>query len=109
MVFPLDEFYSRIYKRYDLINRLFTLGMDQSWRRYAVHQCLRHDPAAILDLCCGTGDMSILLSKGSSKAISITGFDFNHQMLETARKKSIRHGCSNIHYIQGDVSSMPFD
>lgn len=108
MAYPLNEFYSRIYKRYDRINRLFTLGMDQFWRRYTARQCLRYEPQAVLDLCCGTGDLSILLSgKGEGKG-SVTAFDFNAKMLETARQKSARRGNHSIRFVQGDASQMPF-
>jgi demethylmenaquinone methyltransferase / 2-methoxy-6-polyprenyl-1,4-benzoquinol methylase len=108
MTYPLDEFYSRIYKRYDLINRLFTFGMDQSWRRITANKCIHLKPDAVLDLCCGTGDLTILLAGKGDGKVSITGFDRNAEMLETARQKSTRKGYSSIQYIQGDASQMPF-
>jgi demethylmenaquinone methyltransferase/2-methoxy-6-polyprenyl-1,4-benzoquinol methylase len=108
MAFPLNEFYSRIYKRYDLINRLFTLGMDQRWRNFAVKKCLEQKPRKVLDLCCGTGDMTILLYTKGEENIQITGFDRNSHMLEGARQKSVRKNCRNIRFVQGDVSQLPF-
>ena len=108
MAYPLNEFYSRIYKRYDLINRLFTFGMDQSWRKEAARQCLRYKPEAVLDLCCGTGDLSILLAGKGEGKVTVTGFDRNAGMLEIARQKSARKGFHNIRFIQGDASQMPF-
>jgi len=108
MAYLLNEFYSRIYKRYDLVNRLFTLGMDQPWRKYAAGRCLRHHPSVVLDLCCGTGDLTLLLSENNSKEISVTGFDLNTQMLEKAKQKTDKRGIRNIRYIKGDVSHMPF-
>jgi demethylmenaquinone methyltransferase/2-methoxy-6-polyprenyl-1,4-benzoquinol methylase len=108
MPYPLDTFYSHIYKRYDLINRLFTLGMDRSWRKYAADQCLRHKPSTVLDLCCGTGELTLLLAGSDNQALTITGFDLNPRMLELARQKADKSGCHNIRLIQGDVSQMPF-
>jgi demethylmenaquinone methyltransferase / 2-methoxy-6-polyprenyl-1,4-benzoquinol methylase len=108
MPYPLNEFYSGIYKRYDLINRLFTLGMDQSWRKEAARLCLHYKPETVLDLCCGTGDLSILLAGKGEGKVSVTGFDRNAQMLEIARQKSVQKGFHNIRYIQGDASQMPF-
>lgn len=108
MAYPLNEFYSRIYKRYDLINRLFTLGMDQSWRKEAARQCLHYKPEAVLDHCCGTGDLSILLAGMGEGKVSVTGFDRNARMLEIARQKSAPKGFHNIRYVQGDALQMPF-
>jgi demethylmenaquinone methyltransferase/2-methoxy-6-polyprenyl-1,4-benzoquinol methylase len=108
MAYPLNEFYSRIYKRYDFINRLFTLGMDQSWRKEAAVQCLLYKPEAVLDHCCGTGDLSILLAGIGEGKVSVTGFDRNTRMLEIARQKSAQKGFHNIRYVQGDALQMPF-
>jgi demethylmenaquinone methyltransferase/2-methoxy-6-polyprenyl-1,4-benzoquinol methylase len=108
MAYPLDAFYSRIYKRYDLINRLFTFGMDQSWRKEAAQWCLRYQPESVLDLCCGTGDLTILLAGNAETITSVTGFDRNTEMLKAARQKSARKNLHDIHYIQGDASQLPF-
>jgi demethylmenaquinone methyltransferase / 2-methoxy-6-polyprenyl-1,4-benzoquinol methylase len=108
MAYPLNEFYSRIYKRYDIINRLFTFGMDQSWRKEAVRQCLNSKPEAVLDLCCGTGNLSILLAEKGKGKVSVTGFDRNTRMLEIARQKSTQKSFLNIRYVQGDALQMPF-
>jgi demethylmenaquinone methyltransferase / 2-methoxy-6-polyprenyl-1,4-benzoquinol methylase len=109
MTYPLNEFYSRIYKRYDLINCLFTFGMDRSWRRFTVRKCLQYNPDRILDLCCGTGDLAISLASMSDRKIHITGFDRNAQMLEIAKFKTTGKGCNPVHYVLGDASQLPFE
>jgi demethylmenaquinone methyltransferase / 2-methoxy-6-polyprenyl-1,4-benzoquinol methylase len=106
--YPLSNYYSRIYKRYDLINRLFTLGMDQSWRKEAVEKCLAADPKKILDLCCGTGDLSLKISSKSGGAVYVTGYDFNSKMLEIATTKTVRSGHKNVKFIEGTAANMPF-
>jgi demethylmenaquinone methyltransferase/2-methoxy-6-polyprenyl-1,4-benzoquinol methylase len=108
MALSLNSIYSRIYKRYDLINRLFTFGMDQKWRKYTAIQCIKEKPYTVLDLCCGTGDMAIMLSLFSENEIRITGYDGNQQMIEKAIQKSKQKGCRNIEYIQGDIIEIPF-
>jgi demethylmenaquinone methyltransferase/2-methoxy-6-polyprenyl-1,4-benzoquinol methylase len=107
MTYPLKDYYSRIYRRYDLINSLFTLGMDQRWRRYLATLCLMQKPHTVLDLCCGTGDIAIMLGS-HGKDLNITGYDFNERMLEMARKKSGKRLCSNIVFQQGDALHLPF-
>jgi demethylmenaquinone methyltransferase / 2-methoxy-6-polyprenyl-1,4-benzoquinol methylase len=105
---PLQEYYSRIYKTYDLVNRLFTFGMDARWRRHTVEACLKNHPVSILDLCCGTGDLAISICRVSGKNVHITGFDLNPGMLTLARQKASRLKASPIEFIQGDARSMPF-
>ncbi len=108
MKFSLNSIYSNIYRRYDLMNRLFTFGLDQKWRKYAAKQCIKEHPAKVLDLCCGTGDLAIALELLAGDKINITGYDANKQMLELAMQKSRKKGCSCIEFILGDAMSIPF-
>jgi len=104
---PLNQYYSKIYRNYDLVNRLFTLGNDEKWRRQTAIECLKNDPTDIIDLCCGTGDLCINLSRKAKSNVRITGFDLNQQMLDMARTKT--KTLQNIKFLQGDVAEMPFN
>jgi demethylmenaquinone methyltransferase / 2-methoxy-6-polyprenyl-1,4-benzoquinol methylase len=106
--YPIHDYYLRIYKRYDLINRLFTFGMDRSWRHEAVEKCLATDPKKVLDLCCGTGDLALEISRISKGKVTLTGYDFNEKMLEMAALKSQQQNLTNLDFIRGNVASMPF-
>jgi len=106
--FPLQEYYSRIYKTYDLVNRLFTFGQDRKWRRQTIEACLKDNPEQILDLCCGTGDMALGIALASKRPIRITGLDLNASMLEVARSKAKRLDITSVDFRQGDAGSMPF-
>lgn len=66
---------------YDLLNRLLSFGMDQHWRRVAAR---RVDGGLVLDLACGTGDLSIALSRRSR----VVGSDILPEMLAVARRKA---------------------
>ena len=90
--YPLQEYYSRIYKTYDLVNRLFTFGQDKKWRRQTIEACLKDNPEKILDLCCGTGDLALGIARAARKPMSITGFDLNARMLEVAKNKAKQAG-----------------
>jgi demethylmenaquinone methyltransferase / 2-methoxy-6-polyprenyl-1,4-benzoquinol methylase len=103
----LKIFYSTIYKKYDLVNRLFTLGMDVRWRRKAAVECAKLKPVSILDLCCGTGDMVLAIRK-KLPDVRIVGYDFSDNMLEMARTKAVRNKVSGVDFIQGDAAEMPF-
>jgi demethylmenaquinone methyltransferase/2-methoxy-6-polyprenyl-1,4-benzoquinol methylase len=76
--------FGRIAPRYDLLNRLLSLGRDSSWRRAVADRVADFEPSLILDLCTGTGDLALALDA------PVIGADFCLPMLEVARKKAIR-------------------
>jgi demethylmenaquinone methyltransferase / 2-methoxy-6-polyprenyl-1,4-benzoquinol methylase len=106
--FPLQEYYSRIYKTYDLVNRLFTFGQDKRWRLQTVKTCLREHPRRLLDLCCGTGDLALGIAREGVPDLNITGFDLNSRMLALAKDKANALGMTSIEFLQGDAAFMPF-
>jgi demethylmenaquinone methyltransferase/2-methoxy-6-polyprenyl-1,4-benzoquinol methylase len=59
---PLYGIFTDIPRRYDLINKVFTWGMDKDWRRKTARECLAQRPLKFLDLCCGTGDLAITVA-----------------------------------------------
>ena len=73
--------FDRIAARYDLVNRVMTLGMDVGWRRRAVRELHLPGGALVADLACGTGDLCTELRAGGYRAV---GFDFSHGMLVNA-------------------------
>lgn len=83
------EMFARIAPRYDLLNHLLSWQMDRVWRartakRFAA--ILQRGDARVLDLCCGTGDLALVLSRGARA--QIIGADFAHPMLLRAVEKS---------------------
>ncbi len=102
-----DEVYESIPPNYDLINHLFTGGMDIQWRRKAAKECVSSNPEAILDICCGTGDLSLSVAKLASKDAKVTGLDFSRPMLDVAVKKAQKAGY-DITFVTGDIADIPF-
>ena len=83
------EMFTQIAPRYDLLNHLLSLQLDRLWRARVARRLrpiLERPDALVLDLCCGTGDLALCLSR-SAKA-RIVGADFSHAMLVRARTKS---------------------
>jgi demethylmenaquinone methyltransferase/2-methoxy-6-polyprenyl-1,4-benzoquinol methylase len=105
--YPLQHYYTRIYKTYDLVNRLFTFGLDRKWRNITVKECLTDKPSKILDLCCGTGDLAISIVDKATYPVDVTGYDMNAGMLQMAEKKADKSN-PHLRFIQGDAGSMPF-
>ncbi|MBN1337420.1 MAG: ubiquinone/menaquinone biosynthesis methyltransferase [Deltaproteobacteria bacterium] len=106
---PLHDVFTAVPPRYDLINRLFTLGQDRRWRRLAARCCLEGHPSHLLDIGCGTGDLSIELARLASEGTRIDALDFSAPMLERARQKARQAGVSErITFIEGDATALPF-
>jgi demethylmenaquinone methyltransferase/2-methoxy-6-polyprenyl-1,4-benzoquinol methylase len=100
------EMFAQIAPRYDLLNRVLSLGIDRRWRKLTVRELAdvldRHQSLAA-DLCCGTGD---LLAEIASRATCF-GLDFCHPMLVLGQKKtaSVRFPAS---LLEGDALNTPF-
>ena len=107
---PLYRMFSRVPVRYDLLNRLLTLGLDQRWRKQATEICLQSDPKRMMDLCSGTGDLAIELAVRVGKEVEIIAADFCQPMLEVARKKAQKLRLEDkIEFRVADAASLPFD
>jgi demethylmenaquinone methyltransferase/2-methoxy-6-polyprenyl-1,4-benzoquinol methylase len=100
------EMFSRLAKRYDLVNDVMSFGMHRRWKREAVRLALdRRRPARVLDLCCGTGDMSFLAEElGAS---SVVGADFTVPMLSVARRRA-REERRRPRCVAADALHLPF-
>ncbi len=103
------EMFAGIAGRYDLLNHVLSLNIDKRWRRIVsaeLREILDSPEAKVLDVACGTGDLSIELNK-NSKA-QILGTDFCRPMLAFAKSKSVEETHS-IPYIEADALALPFD
>ncbi len=106
---PLHIMFTAVPPSYDLVNRVITLGMDKRWRRLAARTCLENNPQTILDLGCGTGDLTISIARIAEKDTEIVGLDFSEPMLEKAQNKAVKAGVGNlVRFIHGDAAHLPF-
>jgi demethylmenaquinone methyltransferase/2-methoxy-6-polyprenyl-1,4-benzoquinol methylase len=99
--------FARIAGRYDLLNHLLSGNVDKRWRRL-VARTLQPElsGARVLDVACGTGDLSLVLA--SAGAGAVVGLDFCRPMLEVARRKSAEDGRA-IPFVEGDAMRLPFE
>ncbi|MEW6281744.1 MAG: ubiquinone/menaquinone biosynthesis methyltransferase [Candidatus Eremiobacterota bacterium] len=95
--------FGRIAPRYDLVNRWLSLGLDQGWRRRAVAALALSPGDPVVDLCCGTGDLTHALWLGVRPA-RVVGVDFAEPMLERARGKF-----PGLEFVHGDALAAPLD
>jgi len=89
---------------YDLNNRLFSLGLDQTWRRRAVRASALRAGESVLDVGCGTGDLAGLFRRAG--AGRVTGVDFCPDMLALARRKFAGRG---IEWLCADATRLPLE
>lgn len=81
--------FGAIAGRYDLNNRVHSFGRDQAWRRFAVRAAGVRPGDEVLDVACGTGDLTIAFAR-RSPAARVVGGDFTPRMLDLARGKLAR-------------------
>ncbi len=118
---PLEKMFNEVPERYDLLNRIITVGLDERWRRMAVAECLSgepdepgmqgesHEPREILDLCTGTGDLVLRMAGKTNGTTIIKALDYSEPMLKVAKSKAAKKGLNTIEFIHGDAANMPFE
>jgi demethylmenaquinone methyltransferase/2-methoxy-6-polyprenyl-1,4-benzoquinol methylase len=105
------EMFTSIAPRYDLLNHVLSLNVDRMWWRRTArtfHHVLSRPDARILDLCCGTGDMTFALRREAGKSSAqVLGADFSHAMLQRAFAKSASSN-ESPKWIEADALHLPF-
>jgi demethylmenaquinone methyltransferase/2-methoxy-6-polyprenyl-1,4-benzoquinol methylase len=99
--------FSAIAPRYDLLNRVLSLGMDSGWRKKAVRDLPLPHKSRFLDVCGGTGDLSEAFLRAHSRAEAVL-LDFSESMLLRAREKFPALS-GRLHITAGDALRLPFD
>lgn len=103
------EMFDAIAPRYDLLNRIISLGIDQSWRRKLVASLSAALPRRILDLATGTGDVAVMVSRAYPE-VSVVGVDPSTKMLEVGREKIEKLGLAQrISFEVGSAERLPFE
>lgn len=96
--------------RYDLLNRLLSLGIDVQWRRVALRMLRERGlPARVLDVATGTADLALALARELPQA-DVVGVDLSEGMLGVGRLKVTQSGLnSRVRLEQADAEHLPFD
>jgi len=97
--------FGRVAGRYDLANHLLSMNIDRWWRAQTVRRVrpiLERPGARVLDICCGTGDLALALSRHAR----VLGSDFCHPMLVIARDKIAERQASAALF-ESDALSLP--
>jgi demethylmenaquinone methyltransferase/2-methoxy-6-polyprenyl-1,4-benzoquinol methylase len=104
----VNDLFAAIARRYDLLNDLQSFGLHRHWKHRVVELAAVRPSQRALDVCCGTGDITLALARGGAE---VTGLDFSGAMLEIAenrRLKNTQSATANPKFIQGDAQQLPF-
>jgi len=100
--------FDAVARRYDLVNRLLSFGLDRRWRAQTARLIMTESRARVLDVCTGTGDLAVACARAAVDA-TVVGLDFSEPMLFLAREKLARLALSKrIRPVRGDALSLPF-
>jgi demethylmenaquinone methyltransferase / 2-methoxy-6-polyprenyl-1,4-benzoquinol methylase len=109
------DMFTSIAPRYDLLNHVLSLNVDRLWWRRSARvfaHLLASPDVRVLDLCCGTGDMTFALrSQAGKDGAQILGADFSDAMLQRAHAKSLarlKHEANIPRWIEADALRLPF-
>lgn len=96
--------FNRIAPTYDVLNRILSLGIDKRWRRKTIALMAVDEKSIVLDLACGTGDLSEAAARQG--AMSIVGIDPSRQMLMRAREK-MRFAGTRSYFLEAFGEELP--
>ena len=101
----VERMFDSIAPKYDLINRILSLGVDQGWRRRTISLVNEFDPAAVLDVATGTADLALQAVEAGCG--SVVGVDISEEMLAVGRTKiASRNLQSRITLERGDATNL---
>ncbi len=101
--------FDRIAHRYDLLNRIISLGIDGSWRRRAVRALALSEGARVLDVASGTADLAVEIAR-RIPASTVVGLDPSEGMLAVGATKVAKAGLTDrVDLVAGDAQALPFE
>jgi len=105
----VNRMFDRVAARYDLLNSVMTAGLHHRWRQGAADRAGLGPGDAALDVCCGTGDMTLELAGRVSPGGYVVGCDFSEPMLDLAREKATARAAAGVRFEWADALSLPYD
>ena len=102
----VDEVFSSVAFRYDLMNDLMSFGIHRLWKRLCIHLTRLQPGSVVLDVASGTGDLAALLKQAGCDVVMC---DINEAMLKYGRDKMVDKGLTGaMHYVRADAQWLPF-
>ena len=103
----VEEMFNSISSKYAFLNDIFSFGLHRLWKKKLLDILSPTFGEKWIDLCCGTGDMAMLLARYMGSSENITGIDSASQALLVARERS-KENYSSIAWVNGDALKTNF-
>lgn len=101
--------FDRVAAHYDAMNSVMTAGLHHRWRERAADRAELRPGDSALDVCCGTGDLTLELASRVSPGGRVVGCDFSEPMLDLAREKATERGAAAVRFEWADALQLPYD
>jgi demethylmenaquinone methyltransferase / 2-methoxy-6-polyprenyl-1,4-benzoquinol methylase len=101
--------FDRVAGHYDTLNSVMSAGLHHRWRERAADRAELASGDSVLDVCCGTGDLALELSKRVAPAGHVVGCDFSEPMLDLAREKTAARAIEGVRFEWADALALPYD
>jgi len=103
------QHFDTVARKYDFMNTLLSFGIHHLWKRRGTKMMALNSGDRIIDLCGGTGDLSILAGRAVGSSGLVVLYDINRAMMEVGRPKVARsRPWKRIFYVQGDAEQISF-
>ena len=103
----VHDVFQNISGKYDRLNNIISFEQHKTWRKRVMKEMNVKPGSKALDVCCGTADWSISLSKAVGPTGEVIGVDFSENMLEVGKGKT--QDMHNIQLVHGDAMNLPFE
>ncbi len=101
--------FNRVAPKYDFMNSLLSMGIQHVWKRAAIRMLNIREGEKVLDVCGGTGDLSILAARRTGRDGQVVIYDINRAMIEAGRHKIDPYpDLGHISYVQGNAEEITF-
>lgn len=101
--------FDSVAHKYDMMNTVLSLGIHYLWKKAAITRLGLKSGERVLDVCGGTGDLSVMAGKAMGRSGNIVLYDINRDMINAGRMKRTNADIRrDIHYVQGDAEWISF-
>lgn len=106
----VEAVFQSVAERYDIMNDLMSFGLHRLWKKRAISRLQVQPHYQVLDLACGTGDLTCAIHKYLNHRGAVFGADINSAMLKIARKRVIELNIfQSVRFIEANAECLPFE